>query len=76
VFERPCVRGSLVNSAPPPTTRHIENGYAVVARRGKLVVRVEVGRSRDPFSDAWTYPPLVKKRKAIRIARMALQAAT
>jgi hypothetical protein len=51
------------------------NGYAIVARRGALVVRVEVGRSRDPFS-GWMYPPLIKKAKALRIARMALQTAT
>ena len=51
------------------------NGYAIVARRGTLVVRVEVGRSRDPFS-GWVYPPLIKKTKALRIARMAVQTAT
>lgn len=52
------------------------NGYTVVARRGSVVVRVEVGRSRDPFYGPFDYPPLLRKSKAVRIARMAIRAAT
>ena len=51
------------------------NGYGVVARRGRLVVRVEVGRLRTPLEGPFTYPPLISKTEALQVARMALRAA-
>ncbi len=51
------------------------NGYGVVARRGKLIVRVEVGRLRTPLEGSFTYPPLISKSEALKVARMALRAA-
>ena len=51
------------------------NGYGVVARRGRLVVRVEVGRLRTPLEGSFTYPPLISKTEALKVARMALRAA-
>jgi hypothetical protein len=51
------------------------NGYGVVARRGSLVVRVEVGRFRSPLAGPFTFPPLISKKDALDVARIALQAA-
>ena len=51
------------------------NGYGVVARRGELVIRVEVGRFRTPLEGSFSYPPLLPKKKALDVARLALRAA-
>jgi hypothetical protein len=53
------------------------NGYTVVARRGSTVVRVTVSRTRDvPVTGEWVYPQRIKKRVAVRLARLALRSAT
>ncbi|MEZ0578731.1 hypothetical protein [Nocardioides sp. MH1] len=61
------------------TYRQVDNlkgsGYAVVARKGSVVIRAEVGRIRDPFP-RFVYPPLIKKAEALAIARLALRQAT
>ena len=51
-------------------------GYTIVARKGTTVVRVTVGRSRYPGDSPFTYPERISKKKAVKLARIALRTAT